>query len=103
RKSTLFAVLALGAPPLLPVPHPFVAVAYGSGRQAGEVRAATRLAEQLAPRVLAGHDPRQESPLPVVGSVDEDRGGGQRHPAPERHTPRAGGGALDGVDFIGPG
>ena len=40
-------------PHLLAVHDPLVAVALGPGRQAGEVRAAARFGEQLAPRVLA--------------------------------------------------
>ena len=66
-----------GGPDLLAVHHPLVAVALGPGGEAGEVRAAARLAEQLAPAMLAGDDRPQQPGLQVVGAVLED---GRRRP-----------------------
>ena len=46
-------VVGARAPHLLAVDHPLVAVALGPGRQAGQVGAGARLAEQLAPHLVA--------------------------------------------------
>ncbi len=48
--------LAQRGPHLLAVHDPLVTVAFGTGGQAGEVRAGAGLAEQLAPRRLPGDD-----------------------------------------------
>jgi hypothetical protein len=67
-----------GRPDLLPVDDPSVPVADRSGGEAGEVTAGPRLAEQLAPDVLAGPDPAQPALLLLIRPVGEDRR--QRHP-----------------------
>ena len=46
--------MGVGRPHLLPVDDPLVAVAHGLGADAGEVRPRRRLAEQLAPHLVAG-------------------------------------------------
>ena len=50
-------------PDLLPVDHPLVAVGDGRRGQPGQVRARPRFGEQLAPDVLGGREPAQQSPL----------------------------------------
>src|SRR3546814_13958167 len=61
-----------GGPHLLAVHHPFVAVMFGSGLDAREVRARAGFGEQLAPD-LAGDDPGQEAELLLRGAVGDDR------------------------------
>ena len=56
-----------------PVTSEAVAVPFGPGAQRGEVAAGVGLAEELAPDVLAGADPRQELLLLRLGA--ERRGG----------------------------
>jgi hypothetical protein len=60
-------------PDLLPVHHPVVAVAYRPGGEAGEVGPGTRLAEELAPHLLAGPQWTQPALVLLVGTVAEDR------------------------------
>ena len=48
-------------PHLLAGDDPLVAVADGPAGQAGQVRAGARLAEELAPRLLAGEGPAQQA------------------------------------------
>ncbi len=63
-----------GGPHLLAVEHPVVAVADRARGQAGDVGAGARLAEHLAPDVLAREDAAQQRLLHVVGAVgQEDR------------------------------
>ena len=54
-------VVRARAPQLLPVDDALVAVALRARRQPRQVRAAAGLAEELAPGVLAGHDPARSS------------------------------------------
>ena len=62
-------VVRTRAPHLLTVDDPLVPVAIGSGRQAGEIRARTGLAEQLAPDLLSPqHGRKVPGPL-SVGAV----------------------------------
>src|SRR3546814_3123805 len=61
---------------LLAVHHPFVAVMFGSGLDAREVRARAGFGEQLAPD-LAGDDPGQEAELLLRGAVGDDGRSGQ--------------------------
>ena len=60
-------------PHLLPVHDPFVAVAIGPGGEPGEVRAASRFAEQLTPLVFTSEDRPQEPLLHVIRAVSENR------------------------------
>ena len=84
-------VLAARGPHLLPVDDPLVAVLDGPGLQAGEVRARLRLAEELAPGLLAGDDvPDVEVDL-LLGPVGRDGRGGQEQPQP--------GGGAQGAEF----
>ena len=70
-------------PDLLPVDHPLVAVGDGRRGQPGQVRARPRFGEQLAPDVLGGREPAQQSPLHLVGlRVLTHRR--SRHPVPHR-------------------
>ena len=85
-------LVGTGGPDLLPVDHPLVALAVGARDGAGHVRAAARLAEELAPGVLAGEDRQQELLLMQVGAVRQDGGGGQRADA--------GLGDTDGADLL---
>ena len=48
-----------GRPHLLTVHHPLVAVAHGPGGEPGEVAAGARLAEELAPHLVAAQHRRQ--------------------------------------------
>ena len=93
---------ALGVPHLLAVDHPLVAVELGPCRESGEVGAGARLAEQLAPRLLARED-RSEQPLPnAVGPVFEDRRAGEPRTAAEREAHGADGTELVGDDVVRP-
>ena len=90
-----------GGPHLLAVDHPLVALPVGARHGAGHVRAAARLAEQLAPGVLAGEDAAQELLLMQVGAVRQDGRGGQRADAGLGDADRADPGELlvdDGVE-----
>src|SRR5581483_2468785 len=60
-------------PLLLPVDDPLVAVTDGRRRQARHVRARARLAEELAPHLLAGEQRAEPSPLLLLGAVGGDR------------------------------
>ena len=62
-------------PHLLPVEHPLVAVTLGPGRQPGHVRAGARLAEQLAPDLLAREEGAQVALLLLGRPVGDDGGG----------------------------
>ena len=59
-------------PHLLAVDDPLVAVLDGSGRQAGHVGAGARLAEQLAPDLLAGEQRAQVAALLGLGAMGDD-------------------------------
>ena len=99
-------VMRARAPHLLTVEHPLVAVTIGAGREAGEIGAASGLAEQLAPRDLTRERRAQETLLQLVGTVREDcrrrepEADSERRPRPHRpprsprarcHRPRAAG------------
>ena len=75
-----------GVPHLLAVDDPLVAVAHRPGAQTGEVAAGARLAEQLAPALLAGEHRAQEAALLLVGAVGDDRRAGQRHEEARRQV-----------------
>ena len=60
-------------PDLLPVDHPLVAVAHGPGAEVGQVAAGARLAEQLAPDLLAGQQRQQVALLLLLGAGVQDR------------------------------
>src|SRR5690606_5604355 len=64
-------------PHLLPVDHPGVAVAHGSGGETGEVRASAWLAEELAPHLLTGPEWTEVAAPLLVGAVGQD--GRRRH------------------------
>jgi hypothetical protein len=80
-----------GGPDLLAVDHPLVALPVGARHRARHVRAAARLAEQLAPGVLAGQDALQELLLMEIRAVRQD---GRR-----RQGADAGLGDADGADL----
>ena len=82
-------VLAPRGPHLLAVDDPLVAVPDGPGLQAGQVRAGLRLAEELAPGLLAGDDvPHVEVDL-LLGAVGGDGRGGQQQAQPGGGAQRA--------------
>ena len=83
-----------GVPHLLAVHHPLVAVAQGTGAEAGEVAPGAGLAEQLAPPLLAGEHRPQEAALHLVGAVRDDRRPRQRHEE-QRRVLRPGPGGAD--------
>ena len=89
QQHPVVGVVGAGVPHLLAVDDPLVAVALGAGGEPGQVGAAARLAEQLAPRVLAGDGRPQEAALQVVGAVLEDRRRGQAHAAAAGGADRA--------------
>ena len=64
-------------PHLLPIHHPFVAVAHGARRESGKVGTGTRLAEQLTPLLFAGEHRPQEASLHLVAAVRDDRRAGE--------------------------
>ena len=89
-------------PDLLAVHDPLVAVEHGPGAEAGEVGACARLAEQLAPRLLAGAGAAAGS-APSAPACRRGRSSGRPNrcrsgsaaaspsPAPARRRSRAGG------------
>ena len=89
QQHAVVGVVGAGVPHLLAVDDPLVAVALGPGRESGEVGAAPRLAEELAPDVLAEQRRAEERRLSVVGAVLEDR---RRRQTPS-HAARRGDGA----------
>ena len=91
-----------GVPHLLSVDHPLVAVALGSGREAGEVGAVAWLAEELAPHVLTGEDRMEELASQRVGPVGEDRRCRQPHAPADGRTNGAGVRDLVVHDRLGP-
>src|SRR5439155_19376547 len=66
--------LGQGRPDLLSVDDVDVAVTEGPGAQVGEVRPGTRLAEELAPHLLAGEHRPDEALLLLIGAVDDEDG-----------------------------
>ena len=82
-------VLAARGPHLLAVDDPLVAVLDGPGLQAGQVRAGLRLAEELAPGLLAGDDVAHVEVDLLLGAVGGDGRGGQQQPQPGRGAQRA--------------
>ena len=79
-------------PHLLPVDDPLVAVADGARLQPGEVAAGDRLAEQLAPRLAAGHDVGDVAVDLLAGAVRGDRRRGEQETEPAGRGERAVGG-----------
>ena len=77
QQQAPFGLVRAGRPHLLAVDHPLVALPVGPRHGARHVRAAARLAEELAPGVLAGEDAQQELLLMQVGAVREDGRGRQ--------------------------
>ena len=67
-------------PHLLSGDHPLVPVADGPGGQAGQIGPGSRLAEQLAPRLLAGEGPAQDPVAELVGSVGDHGRAGHGQP-----------------------
>ena len=91
-----------GGPHLLAVDHPLVAALVGARDGARHVGAAARLAEQLAPGVLAGEDALEELLLMEIGAVRQDRRGGEGADAGLGDADRAHLGELlvdDGVEL----
>ncbi len=64
-----------GGPYLLPVEHPFVAVALCPGGEPGHIRSGARLAEQLAPDLLVGEQRPEVAFLLLRRPVRGDGGG----------------------------
>ena len=93
--------LAGRGPHLLSGDHPFVAVPLGPGLQSGQVGAGVGLAEELAPRFLAGDDGPDVALLLLGRAVDRDRGGGeqQTEAAGGRQGPELGQGVLHQHDL----
>ena len=60
-------------PHLVAVDYPLVAARLGEGLHAREVRSRARLAEALAPDLLAGQQLRQQLALELLGAVVKDR------------------------------
>ena len=102
-EDAVVGVVGRGVPDLLPVDDPAVPVAHGRRRQPGEVGPGAGLAEELAPRVLAGQQRGEEPLAHGVGAVGEDRRAGQRRAAADRDPDRAGGPQLGVDDVVGPG
>src|SRR5437868_6586665 len=63
-------------PHLLPVHDPFFAVEFGEGARAAEVGTAARLAETLAPDLVAAQQRLQVARLLLVRPPGDDRGAG---------------------------
>ena len=82
--------LAQRGPHLLAVDDPLVAVADGPRREAGEVGAGARLAEELAPRPLARDDVADVGVDLLAGAVGRDRRRREQQPEPD--------GAPDGAE-----
>src|SRR6185312_13243037 len=72
EQEAVVGVVAAGGPHLLAVDHPLVAVEYGRRLQRGQVGAAVRLAEALAPAHRAVEDARQELLLLLLGPPLQD-------------------------------
>src|SRR5580698_3315894 len=53
-------MMRTGRPHLLPIHNPFITLPYSASRRPSQIRPAARLAEQLAPRILARQTPPQE-------------------------------------------
>jgi hypothetical protein len=68
------AVVRPGAPDLLSVEHPAVALAHGARAQPGEIASGVGLAEELAPDHLAARHLAQVAALLRLRAVGEDRG-----------------------------
>src|SRR5580700_7987997 len=64
-------------PHLLPVDDPLITAELGPRYRTGDVGAAARFAEQLAPDILAGQNAQQELFLLQIGAVRENRRGGE--------------------------
>ncbi len=73
------AVVGSRGPHLLPVDDPLVAVSHRSGGQPGEIAPCARLAEELAPHLVAAQGGRQVAPPLLFGTVSDDRRPRHRH------------------------
>ena len=78
------AVLGARGPHLLAVDHELVAVESGPRLHAREVRAGARLAEELAPDVLAAQQRRDEGLLLLLAGVHQQRRPAHAEPDLER-------------------
>ena len=78
RASRIPQARALGVarPHLLPVDHPAVAVALGTRAHRGEIASRVRLAEELAPDLVAGEDRGEQAALQLVAAVGDERRAG---------------------------
>ena len=81
-QQTEVGVLGARVPHLLAADHPAVAVALGGGGEAGQVRAGARLAEELAPRLLAGDRGGEEGPCTPSGPWARIVGAARAIPTP---------------------
>ncbi len=74
-------------PYLLAVDHPFVAVEFGAGAQAGQVAAGVGLAEALPPELLDLCDLREEAGL-LLGGAEREQGRPEQVTAVDSHPVR---------------
>ena len=86
QEHPVVGVPGLARPHLLPFDDPPVAVAGGAGRETGQIRARSGLAEQLAPCHLSFEQRRQMAGDLLGGAVGEDRGRGHQQPEPARRA-----------------
>ena len=86
QQNSVIGDVSVRVPHLLAVDDPFVAVALGARRQAGEVRSRARLREQLAPHLVTAEHRADEALLLPFGAVGEDRG--EHHAVTDREQPR---------------
>src|SRR3954451_21808849 len=82
-------LVSAGGPDLLSVDEPLIAAELGPRYRTGDVRSATRFAEQLAPDILAGQNAQQELLLLPIGAVRENGRRGERADAHLGNTDRA--------------
>ena len=76
-------MVGTGAPHLLSVDDEDRTVLYGGGRQPSEVRSTPWFAEQLAPGVLACHDPREKPLFQRCRTMRQESWSGEQHSRPE--------------------
>jgi hypothetical protein len=72
KQQAVVGDLRRGGPDLLAVDDEVHAIALGPGGQAGQVRSGARLAEQLAPGVLAGQHGAHVLALQLIAAVRDD-------------------------------
>ena len=85
-------------PHLLPVHDVDAAALLGARREPGEVAPRVGLAEQLAPHVVAGEDPRHPSPALLLGAVRHQRRPDEADAGAPEERRRLGAGELLVVD-----